>query len=177
MWTVLPIKNRSGVYVTTAGILVSLGLALHYAESLVPFLQILPGGKLGLANITVMLAFSCFGTGFALTVGLVRCFLTALIGGNLTMFLYGGVGTAASVLAMHTCRWLFPKAVSTVGRSMLGAFFFNVGQISVCALVLLSGYIFSYLPILTLFAAICGLLTGIATQKTEKAIRLMGETK
>lgn len=157
---------------TQEGLLVAVALALHYAEGAIPFLQLLPGGKLGLANVAVLLAFAWFGGRTALKVGLVRCFLTAFIRGSFTMLLYSGAGTVVSVLSMLFCRHFFSRSVSMVGRSMVGAFCFNAAQLAVCAQVLANRYVLAYLPVLTLFAAICGLLTGIVAQKTEKAIYL-----
>ena len=170
MWTALRIKHRGAHHITTAGLLISCGLVLHYVESLIPVFQVLPGGKLGLANVVTLLAFSWYGTGFALLVGLLRCFLSALFSGAITMMLYSGAGTVLSILTMAYLKKLFPKQISTVGRSMLGAFFFNVGQTAVCAMVLENVYVFSYLPVLTVLAAVCGLLTGLAAKQTETVI-------
>lgn len=167
---VLHTDKRNPRYVTTAGLLISCGLVLHYVESLIPVFQVLPGGKLGLANVVTLLAFSWYGTGFAFLVGLLRCFLSSLFSGAVTMMLYSGAGTILSILTMACLKKLFPHTISTVGRSMLGAFFFNVGQTAVCAIVLENVYIFSYLPVLTVLAAVCGLLTGIAASQTENII-------
>lgn len=164
------IKGPAPKQIALAGVLTSIGLVLHYVESLMPVFQILPGGKLGLANIVTLVAFSWYGAGFALLVGLLRCFLSSIFSGAVTMFLYSGMGTLCSVFLMSSAKRLFPEKISTVGRSMLGAFAFNVGQVLVCALVLKNGYVFSYLPPLTILAAVCGLLTGIAAKRTEQII-------
>lgn len=166
----LRIKHRGARRITVAGLLISCGLVLHYAESLIPVFQVIPSGKLGLANVVTLLAFSWYGAGFALLVGLLRCFLSSLFSGALTMMLYSGVGTIFSIMVMACLKRFFPKQISTVGRSMLGAFFFNVGQTAVCAAVLESVYVFSYLPVLTILAAVCGLLTGLAAKQTETVI-------
>ncbi len=167
---VLPIKSKGAKGVTLAGLLVAVGLVLHYAESLLPVFQILPGGKLGLANLVTLLAFSWYGFSFALLVGMMRCALSALFSGALTMFLYGGCGTILSVMLMQLSLKLFPKQVSTVGRSLLGAFAFNVGQVAVCALVLENLYVFSYLPVLMLIGSISGLVTGLIAMRTEAVL-------
>ncbi|MBE7035861.1 MAG: Gx transporter family protein [Ruminococcaceae bacterium] len=163
-------KTMNAHKITTAGLLVSCGLVLHYAESLIPIFQVIPGGKLGLANVVTLLAFSWYDAGFALLVGLLRCFLSSLFSGTLTMMLYSGAGTLFSIMVMTCLKQFFSKQISTVGRSMLGAFFFNVGQTVVCAVVLENVLIFSYLPVLTILAAVCGLLTGIAAKQTEHII-------
>ncbi len=164
------IKKTGAKRITFAGILVSIGLVLHYLESLLPVFQVIPGGKLGLANIVTLLSFAWFSPGFALLVGLLRCVLSSLFSGAVTMILYSGVGTVLSVLIMAGLKKIAPHAISMVGRSMLGAFVFNVGQVLVCALVLENIYVFSYLPPLIAFGAVCGLLTGIAAKRTEKIL-------
>ncbi len=167
----MSIKKPDAKRVAAAGLLLSVGLVLHYAEGMLPVFQILPGGRLGLANIATLLAFSWYGAGFALLVGLLRCCLTGVFAGAVTMIAYGGTGTLFSVAVMALAKRLFPRQISTVGRSMLGAFFYNVGQVAVCALVLENPYIFSYLPPLTLISAFCGLLTGIAASRAEKSLQ------
>ncbi len=151
--------------ITTVALLLSVSLVLHYAESMIPVFQILPGGKIGLANLVTLLAFSWFGFGTALLVGLLRCALSSVFSGVLTMFLYSGVGTVFSLLTMWLFKRLFPEKVSVIGRSILGAFSFNLGQILVCSLVLESGHIFSYLPVLSFISAFSGLLTGVLTKR------------
>ncbi|MBR5235985.1 MAG: Gx transporter family protein [Clostridia bacterium] len=163
------IKRFKAKEIAAVGLLVSLGLVLHYAESILPFFQVLPGGRLGLANIVTLLAFSLSGTGTALLVGLLRCFLSGVFGGAVSSIIYSGFGTLFSVLAMWLAKRLLSQKVSTIGRSMLGAFFFNAAQVSVCAILLENTYVFSYLPPLTIVSAFCGLLTGICAKRVEKS--------
>jgi len=151
---------------TTAALLVSVGLVLQYAESVLPVFSLLPGGKLGFSHIVTLLAGTLYGTGFALFVGLLRCFLGAVFAGGMTAFLYGATGTILSSGSIWLCKKMFPRSVSLTGRSMVGAFFYDVGQVSLCALLMQSVYVFSYLPVLTLLAPFCGLLTGVAAKRT-----------
>ena len=166
----LSIKKQTAHYVASAGVFLSMGLVLHYAEGMLPVFQLLPGGRLGLANIATLLAYAQFGGGFALLIGLLRCFLTGVFAGSVTMIVYGGTGTLASLFIMWLTKRLLLQKVSVVGRSMLGAFFYNAAQVLVCALVLENAYVFLYLPSLTLVAAISGMLTGIAAERTMRGI-------
>lgn len=147
------------------------GLVLGYLEGCLPIFSLMPGGKLGLANVATLLAFARFGPGTALFIGLLRCLLGAVFAGNPFAAVYGGAGTLLAVSAMSLCARVFPRSVSLVGRSMLGAFFFNLGQVAICALVLWSGYVFLYLPYLTLIAPVCGLLTGLAARQALTAFK------
>ncbi len=163
-------EPKSAVRITRVALMLAISLVLHYAESMIPLFQVMPGGKLGIANIVTMLAFSWYGFQTAFLVGILRCALSSMFSGAVTMFFYSGTGTVFSILAMTLFQWLLPRKVSVIGRSMLGAFAFNLGQVLVCALVLNSFYVFTYLPVLTLFSAFCGLLTGILAQRTETLI-------
>jgi len=171
-WTALPIKPNAIKKMTAAAFLISTGLVLGYLESLLPALAVIPGGKLGIANVATLLAFSWLGPLYALLIGLLRCLLSAVFGSGISAFLYSGTGTLLSVSAMALCAFLSKKRVGVVGRSIFGAFFFNVGQVSVCALVLQNVYAFSYLPPLSLLSAFTGLATGILARQT-----MMAQTK
>ena len=152
-------------------LLLAISLVLNYLESLLPFFVLLPGCKLGIANVVTLLTFSHFGAGYALLLGLLRSLLSAVFAGNISAFLYSGTGTVLSLAVMWLSGRLFAEKVSIIGRSMLGAAFFNVGQVAVCALVLLNAYVFLYLPFMLLIAPFCGLFTGILAQRTGGRIR------
>jgi len=85
------------------------------------------------------------------------------------MFLYSGAGTVLCILAMYTTSQMFKKSVSVIGISMIGAFFFNIGQICIAAISVSNIYMFSYLPILTVVSTFCGVLTGYITKKILEA--------
>lgn len=162
---VFPTKRVTARKLAQMAILLAVSLVLNYLESLFPFFVLLPGCKLGIANVVTLLAYSHFGAGFALLLGLLRSFLGAVFAGNLSAILYSGAGTVLSLAAMQTSRHLFADRVSMIGRSMLGAAFFNVGQVAVCALVLSNAYVFLYLPLLLFIAPFCGLFTGMIAQR------------
>jgi len=165
----LRIKKLTARKITTLGLFVSVGLVLHYAESFVPGMGVLPGVRIGLANIVTLLAFFHYGAGFSLTVGLLRSLLGSLLGGTITAFLYSGAGTIGAVLVMLVSRRFFSGSVSLIGWSMLGAFAFNLAQVTVAALVLENAYMFMYLPPMAIFSAVSGLCTGLlATRISPK---------
>ena len=160
----------SGIkYTAYIGVLVSCALVLSLLENAVPFFGVMPGIKIGLANIVTMLTLFWFGPISSLSVGLLRSFLTAVLSGNLSMFFYSGAGTVLCVFVMYICEKLFSKHVSVIGRSMIGAFFFNVGQVSVASFAVSNIRIFSYLPVLTFVSTFCGILTGYITKKIMEA--------
>ena len=65
------------------GVMLALAMIFSYIESLLSLPAPVPGIKLGLANLVILLLLYRDGTGLALTVNLARIFLTALLFGNL----------------------------------------------------------------------------------------------
>ena len=74
--------------VAYCAVFTALGLILSYVEALIPInlLIPIPGFKLGLANLAVMIAFFSLGYGYAAAVSLCRILLTALLFGSVTSF-------------------------------------------------------------------------------------------
>lgn len=168
-------KGLSGIKkVAVVSVLLAVGLVLNLLEGLLPVFAVLPGAKLGLANVTTMVALVLFGPWTALLVGLLRTLLTGVLTGAVTMFAYGGTGTLLSVAAMTLLSKVFGNKISLIGQSMAGAFFFNVGQILVASLVVHNWNMFRYLPVLTLISTVCALLTGFIALRAVQNSNLEG---
>ena len=76
-------KNFGGTRkLTTCALLAALALIFSYIEFLLPLSLGMPGIKIGLANIVVVLALYSLGPGYALILNLVRIALSALLFGN-----------------------------------------------------------------------------------------------
>lgn len=154
---------------TTLGLSVALALILSYVESLLPPLMAVPGVKVGLPNIVILFLFYRYGWREAGAVSLIRLVLSAALFTGFVAFFYGLAGAmlslAGSALLKKTDRF------SPLGVSAAGGVLHNLGQIALAALVLDSGYVFAYLPVLllsgTLSGALVGLLAGILIQRTD----------
>lgn len=146
------------------GILLALGMVLNLAENMIPIFTVLPGGKLGLANVVTMAALVWYGPMTALLLGVLRSALCGVLSGAVSMVLYGGTGTVLSVAAMWTAKQMFREKIGMPGLSMLGAVFFNLGQIAVAAFVIHNIQMFRYLPVLTLISTVSGCVTGAVTE-------------
>lgn len=141
--------------------LLSAAMTLSYIEAVLPLSLIvpLPGAKLGLANVAVTLCFYMISPVDALIVSLTRVVLTSLLFGNISSFVFSLFGSLLAYGGMWLCRVLKDK-VSFYGISVLCAALHNTGQCIAGALLLYSFSIFSYLPLLLVFAVIFGLVTG-----------------
>ncbi len=141
-------------------LLCSVGIVLGLFESIIPFFNVIPGGKIGLANCVTLVVFSLFLPSETLLFGLLRSFVSSLLFSGIQSFLYSAVGCVFSVIAMTVTKTLLKEKVSFVGISILGALFFNIGQVAVCSLVIQNIQVLRYLSVLGIISAISGTATG-----------------
>lgn len=145
-----------------SAVLVSLALALSYAERFIPLHLVipLPGVKLGLANVVTLIALYLMGTTNAFAILLLRCILGSVFGGGITGLLFSLTG---GILAMSIMA-LSKKAafLSVYGVSILGAAAHNIGQILAAMVLMNSVYIGMYLAYLLIVALFTGFATGAA---------------
>ena len=82
------------------GLLVALALVLSYLESLIPAFFAVPGMKLGLTNLVVLLALYRMGGVPAMIINLVRIALVSLLFGNALSLLFSLAGGLLSGAVM-----------------------------------------------------------------------------
>ena len=142
------------------GVLIALAFILSWLESFLPnpLEGMVPGIKLGLANLVVIIAFYRLGFFPAACISLIRVLLTAFTFGNLSMFFYSLAGAVISLLVMQLIRQF--RAFSTTGVSIGGGLAHNLGQILVAILVLGNRLLY-YLPYLLLGGCVSGFLIGL----------------
>ena len=148
----------------------ALGLILSYVEALLPINLIIPipGFKLGLANLAVMLAFFMLGYGYAFAVSLCRITLTALLFGTVTSFWFSLAGGLLSLLALIVYKLILCKHCGAVGLSVMCATMHNIGQCLACAVFFGFSVITFYLPILLIISLVTGSLTGVIIHRFLK---------
>jgi len=144
---------------TALGLSVALALILSYVESLLPPLVAVPGVKVGLPNIVILFLLYRFGWKEAAAVSGIRLLLTAALFTGFAAFFYGLAGAALSLLGAALLKR--SDRFSPLGVSAAGGVLHNLGQIALAALVLDSGYIFAYLPVLLLSGTVAGALVGL----------------
>ena len=155
----MSIRKISIMAILTAGAII-----ISIIESFIPSIGI-PGVKLGLANIVVLITLYELGIGEAIFVNLSRVFLTGLLRGTiLTMgFLMSLTGAILS-LGIMILFYLLIKKFSIIGVSVIGAIFHVIGQIVIAMIFLSTPYILYYLPIISVSAIVTGVFVGITAQ-------------
>ena len=125
------------------GILTGVALILSHVEAILPPLYpAIPGIKVGLPNIVIILALYKYGFKEATVISLIRVFIVALLFGNVMTLAYSVAGAVLSILLMG----LFKKLdfFSEVGVSIIGGVFHNIGQILVAIILLNYYFIYEY---------------------------------
>lgn len=159
------------------GLFLALALILSYVESLFPFFFGVPGMKLGLANLAVVLALYIYGAKEAILLNMVRVLLAGFLFGNLYVILYSLAGAAVSFLGMIVLKKT--NRFSIIGVSMAGGVSHNVGQILVAMFVIDTLGVLYYLPILLIAGIVTGgtigFIAAILTPHVKRMIGLEGK--
>ena len=146
------------------GVLTAAAIVIAILESFIPSVGI-PGVKLGLANIVILIILYELGIWEAAVVNLLRVLLVSLVRGTfLSMgFLMSLTGCVFS-LGIMILFYLLIKKFSIIGVSVIGSIFHVTGQILIAMIFLGSAYIFLYLPIIAISAIITGVFVGIVAK-------------
>ena len=150
---------------TRLTMLLALSVVLNIIESFIPlFNGNIPGLKLGLANIIILIILYMFSFKDALYVSLLRIILVGILRTGLfsMTFFFSLVGAFLSLCSMLIAK---KTKLSIIGVSIVGSIFHSIGQILVAILILKNMYIIYYVPWLLLFSIPTGILVGF-TSKT-----------
>jgi len=149
-------KNKK---IATYGLLIALAFIFSYVEVLFPIPVPVPGIKVGLANIVVIIALYTLGGKQALVLSMIRILLVGFTFGNLYSIIYSLAGAILSWVSMVLLK--NAKSFSIVGVSILGGVMHNVGQIVVAGFMLETASLIYYLPVLAISGIVAGIVVGI----------------
>lgn len=150
------------------GLLTALALVLAYLESLIPAFFAVPGMKLGLTNLVVLLALYRMGNRPAILLNIIRIVLVSLLFGNLLSLLFslaGGLLSGAVMILLKRSGHF-----SMLGVSMAGGVAHNVGQILMAMLVLETWQVVSYLLVLWISGVAAGLAIGFLCYEVTRRL-------
>lgn len=146
---------------TRTGLLLATALVLSYIETLIPFFFGIPGMKLGLPNLAVLLALLLDGWREALLINVLRIVLSGFLFGNLFSILFSLAGAAISFVVMMLL--VKRKIFGIVGISIAGGVSHNIGQLLIAAFVVKTSGILYDAPPLMVAGSITGFFIGIVT--------------
>lgn len=146
--------------------LLAISVILSLIESYIPILNgIVPGLKIGLANLVVIFALYMYSFKDAIYLSILRVFLVGILRTGLfsISFFFSLTGALLSIIVMYLLK-KYTK-LSIVGVSVSGAIAHSVGQIIIAILFLNNINIIYYLPILLIGSVASGIVIGITASK------------
>ena len=153
----------------------AIALTIWAAEALIPPIVPLPGVRLGLANIVLLLTLYLYDRRSAALVLAVRLILGAALAGTVMSFLYSLAGGLLALGVMALLR----DRVQEKNLWMLSAYAavaHNLGQLLTARLILGTPGLWWYLPVLLLSGLVTGAFTGLcarfALPPLRRALRL-----
>ena len=146
------------------GVLTAAAIVIAILESFIPSVGI-PGVKLGLANIVILIILYELGIVEAIIVNLLRVLVVGLVRGTILSmgFLMSLTGAILS-LGIMIVFYLLIKKFSIIGVSVIGSLFHVTGQVLIAMIFLGTAYIFLYLPFIAISAIITGVFVGVVAK-------------
>lgn len=164
--------ERMGMVMTKkvayGGLFLALALVASYVEMLIPIQLGIPGVKIGLANGVIMVLLYMVNLKETYAVSLARIVLSGFLFGNLMMILYSLAGGMLSLTVMALLKKI--GGFSPVGVSVAGGVSHNIGQLAVAMLVLETGKLVYYFPVLLISGTIAGIAIGLIAGEIIKRL-------
>lgn len=166
--------KRTAYDLTKTAMMLALALILSIVEAwLLPRgILPIPGFKLGLANVAILVTLYSVGRKEALAVAVLRSVVVLAFGGNVIGFLFSLVGGVSAWAVMSLLSDF--EHISVYGVSIAGASAHAIGQILVAILVTKTVYVIGYLPYLVLASAFAGAVIAFLTIPVVKALDHIG---
>ena len=141
------------------GLLIALAFVFSYIEFLIPVNIGVPGAKLGLANLVIIVAMYTLNEKDAFVLSMIRIVLVGFTFANLASMLYSLAGGILSYVAMVIAKRT--QKLSITGVSVIGGVFHNVGQIIMAIWVVKTASLVYYLPVLMVSGIVAGVAIGV----------------
>ena len=140
--------------IAVSAMFAALALIFSYIEAILPLSTGIPGVKLGIANLVVILALYNMNFRYAMGINVIRI----LVAGLLFNGLFGALYSLAGGVVSLTVMWLLKR---TGLFSMAGGVAHNMGQLLVASALVSNLKMFVYLPVLMFSGIAAGILIGI----------------
>ena len=159
--------SRTG-RIAVSAMFAALALIFSYIEAILPLSTGIPGVKLGIANLVVILALYNMNFRYAMGINVIRI----LVAGLLFNGLFGALYSLAGGVVSLTVMWLLKKTglFSMAGVSMAGGVAHNMGQLLVASALVSNLKMFVYLPVLMFSGIAAGILIGIIASVVNERV-------
>lgn len=154
--------------IAVSAMFAALALIFSYIEAILPLSTGIPGVKLGIANLVVILALYNMNFRYAMGINVIRI----LVAGLLFNGLFGALYSLAGGVVSLTVMWLLKRTglFSMTGVSMAGGVAHNMGQLLVASALVSNLKMFVYLPVLMFSGIAAGILIGITASVINERV-------
>lgn len=159
--------------VSYCAIFVALALVFSYVEAMIPFNFGIPGIKLGIANLVIVIGLYLLKPHEVLIISVVRILLAGFMFGSGMSIIYSLAGGLLSFAVMLLLKKI--KGFSILGVSIAGGVSHNMGQLLMAVLIVQNIKIGYYAPVLLFAGAVTGTIIGIVSGRILAAIRTEGK--
>lgn len=156
--------RRAALY----GVLTAAALVCGYLELLIPLPVTVPGVKLGLGNIVILMALERLGAKAGFFLMFIKVIASTLLFANLQMLIFSLAGGLLSWAVMALA--VRSGAFSTVATSVLGGIAHNGGQLIAVAALLSGRVALVNMPVLAVSGVLCGAAVGVAARLVLRAL-------
>ena len=157
-------ERRAALY----GVLTAAALVCGYLELLIPLPVTVPGVKLGLGNIVILMALERLGAKAGFFLMFIKVIASTLLFANLQMLIFSLAGGLLSWAVMALA--VRSGAFSTVATSVLGGIAHNGGQLIAVAALLSGRVALVNMPVLAVSGVLCGAAVGVAARLVLRAL-------
>ena len=161
-------RTLKTVRMTTSALLATTALLFSYIEILIPYNAGIPGVKLGLANLAIIIALYKMDIKYAVSINLIRILLAGLLFTGIFAMFYSLAGGMLSLLVMYLLKRT--DKFSMIGVSMAGGVAHNLGQLTVAALIVENAKMYVYFSVLVFSGIFFGIMIGIVAYIIEKKL-------
>jgi heptaprenyl diphosphate synthase len=154
-------------------LLMAAGILMQILESFVPVVMLVPGYKIGLANIAGLFALEAYGSKDMVIVTTGRILLAAVLTGTLfsVAFWLSATGGIFSMAAMIACKK--SRLFSIYGISVAGAASHALGQVLAITFIYQQYFMQLFLPALLALSIVSGLLVALLTKQVLVRLRMV----
>lgn len=160
--------------ISLCAMLIALAMIFSYVEALIPFNFGIPGIKLGIANLVIVVGLCFLKPQEVFLVSLLRIFLVGILFGNGVSLIYSIAGGMFSLAVMLLLKRL--GGFSMLGISVAGGVAHNIAQLVAAMIVVSNWNLVYYLPALLIGGAITGTLIGITATKIWECLKIAGRS-
>lgn len=158
--------------ISRLSMLLALSVALNIIETFVPlFNGIIPGLKLGLANIVILISLYIYGFKDTLLLSILRVFIVGILRTGLfsMSFFFSLSGAILSICMMFVAK-KFSK-LSIIGISIVGSLSHTIGQILIAVIFYNINMIY-YMALSLILSIPTGIIIGFLANEVKKTLDL-----